>query len=152
MKIGIIVCLLFVAVIASAEDFQDTVFIKFYQALDSLEHIKNEIIPVTFEFDNKTYNGYEIVFETKWSLLDKDTDPMDMFYPYENSYWCKAGWRADIRLCGDGPGSTVYMIRNDNFFCIIHWEFVSYIDDNGEFVTGDELSGRIKCGTETIEK
>ncbi|MEA2096086.1 MAG: hypothetical protein U9P73_05265 [Candidatus Cloacimonadota bacterium] len=151
-KKWIIIYFLFIAVIASAEDFQDTVFIKFYQALDSLEHIKNEVTTATFEFDNKTYNGYEIVFETKWSLLDKDVSPMSMFYPYENSYWYNVGWRADIKFCADGPSSTNYLIRNDKYFCIVRWEFLSYIDDNGEFVTGDELSGKIQCGTEIIEK
>jgi len=52
MKIGIIVCLLFIAVAVSAEDFHDTVFVQFYQALDSLNHIKNEVTPATFEFDS----------------------------------------------------------------------------------------------------
>ena len=151
-KKWIIILFLFIVVIASAEDFQDTIFIKFHQALDSLNFMKNEIVPAIFEFDNKTYNGYEITFETKWSLLDKDTDSMYMFYPYENSYWYKTGWRADIRFCADGPGSTSYLIRNGESFCTIRWEFVSYIDDNGEFVEGDELSGRIKCGTEIIGK
>lgn len=147
----IILCLLIIAKTASTEDFQDSVFVQFYQALDSLEHINNEIAPVTFEFDNKTYNGYEIIFETKWSLLDKDTNPMDIFYPYENNYWYNTGWRADIRFCADGPGSTNYLIRNGKFFCIISWEFVSYIDDNGEFVTGDVLSGKMQCATKIIE-
>ena len=150
MKKWIIICLLFIALAASAKDFDDTVFIQFHQALDSLKHIKNEVTPAIFEFDNKTYNGYEIIFETKWSLLDKD--PTDMFYPFEDSYWHNAGWRADIRFCADGPGSTLYLIRNDKFFCIIRWEFTAYIDDNGEHVSGDELSGRMKCGTETIKK
>ena len=144
MKKWIILFLLFIAVVVSAEDFQNTVFIKFYQALDSLKHLKNEIIPVTFESNDKTYNGYEIVFETKWSLLDKDVDPMSMFYPYENSYWYNTGWRADIRFCADGPGSTYYLIRNGDFFCTVRWDFVSFIDDNGEDFIGDELSCRIK--------
>lgn len=152
MKKWIIIYLLFIAIIASADDFHDTVFIQFHQALDSLKHIKNEVIPVTFEFNDKTYNGYEILFETKWSLLDKDVDPMGMFYPYEYSYWYNAGWRADIRFCADGPGSTFYLIRNGEFFCTIRWDFVSYIDDNGEHVSGDELSGWIQCATETIKK
>ncbi len=152
MKKWIIVCWLFIAVVISAEDFQDTVFIKFYQALDSLEYIKNEITPATFEFNDKTYNGYEIIFETKWSLLDKNVDLMDMFYPYEDSFWHKAGWRADLRFCADGPGSTFYLIKNGDFFCIIRWEFVSFIDSNGDFITGDELSGKIQCSTEIIEK
>ena len=151
MKKWIIVCFLIIAVAVSADDFHDTVFIQFHQALDSLKHIKNEVTPATFEFDNKTYNGYEIIFETKWSFLDKDTDPMSTFYPYEDSYWYNAGWRADIRFCADGPGSTFYLIRNGEFFCTIRWDFVSYIDDNGEFVTSDELSGRIQCAAETIE-
>lgn len=148
----IIIYFLFIVVIASAENFDDTVFIKFYQALDSLNFIKNEIAPTAFEFDNKTYNGYEIIFETKWSLLDKDIDPMDMFYPYENSYWYNAGWRADTRFCADGAGSTFYLIRNGDLFCTVRWEFVSYIDDYGDYVTGDELSGKIQCAVEIIEK
>jgi len=152
MKKWIILCLLIIAITGSAEDFQDSVFVQFYQALDSLEHIKNEITPVVFEFDNKVYNGYEIIFETKWSLIDKDKDPMDMFYPYENNYWYNTGWRADIRFCADGPGSTSYLIRNGEFFCTIRWYFVAYIDDNGNFVEGNELSGRIQCGIEFIEK
>ncbi len=149
MKKWIIVCLLFIAVIVSAEDFHDTVFVPFYQALDSLKHIKNDVAPATFEFDNKTYNGYEIIYETKWSLLDKD--PTGMFYPFEDSYWYNAGWKADIRFCADGPGSTLYLIRNGEFFCIIRWDFVSYIDDDGEHVSGDDLSGRIQCAVEIIE-
>ena len=151
-KKWIIICFLFIVVIASAEDFDDTIFIQFHQALDSLGHIKNEIAPAAFEFDNKTYNGCEIIFETKWSLLDKDTDPMDMFYPYENSYLYKAGWRADLRFCADGPGSTFYLIRNGKFFCIVRWEFTAYIDDSGEYVTGDVLWGKIQCAVDIIEK
>ena len=77
---------------------------------------------------------------------------MEMFYPYENSYWYKAGWKPDIRFCADGPGSTFYLIRNGEFFCTVRWEFVSYIDDNGDYITGDELSSRIQCGIEIIEK
>ena len=82
MKTWIIVCFLFIAVIVFAEDFNDTVFVQFYQALDTLKHIKNEVTPATFKLwgSNKTYNGYEIIFETKWTLLDKNTDPMRMFY------------------------------------------------------------------------
>ncbi|MDA3812658.1 MAG: hypothetical protein PF570_00235 [Candidatus Cloacimonetes bacterium] len=152
MKKWIILYFLFIVVIASAEDFNDTIFIQFHQALDSLIHIKYQVTPATFKFKNKTYAGYEIVFETKWSLLDKDTDPMSMFRPLKRNYWYASGWRADIRFCADGPGSTFYLIRNGEFFCTIRWEFVSYIDDNGEYVTGDELSGRIQCGTEIIEK
>jgi len=152
MKKWIIIYLLFIVVVSSAENFHDTVFVPFYQALDSLKHIKNEVAPATFEFDNKTCDGYEIIFETKWSLLDKDTDPMSMFYPYEDSYWFNAGWRADISFCADGPGSTFYLIRNGEFFCTVRWYFVSYIDDDGEFVTGDELSGKMQCATKIIER
>ena len=150
MKKWIIIYLLFIAVVLSAEYSNETMCIQFHQALDSLKHIKNEIVPATFEFDNKTYNGYEIIFETKWSLLDKD--PTDMFYPYEDSYWYNAGWRADLRFCADGPGSTFYLIRKGEFFCTIRWEFTAYIDDNGEHVSGDDLSGRIRCATEIMEK
>ena len=150
MKKWIIVCLLFFAVAASAEDFHDTVFIQFYQALDSLKHTKNEFAPATFEFNNKTYNGYEIIYETKWSLLDKD--PTGMFYPFEDNYWYNAGWRADIRFCADGPGSTFFLIRKGEFFCTIRWEHTAYIDDNGEHVSGDDLSGIIRCATENISK
>lgn len=151
MKKWIIICLLFIAIVVSAENFHDTVFVQFYQALDSLKHIKNEVTPTTFKFRNKTYTGYEIVFETKWSLIDKEADPMIMFRPFKGNYWYSAGWRADIRFDADGPGSTHFVIRNGEFFCTIRWEFVSYIDDNGEFVTGDELSGRIRCATEIKE-
>ena len=150
MKKWIIICFLIIAVVVSAEDLSDTVFVQFHQALDSLKHIKNEIVPATFEFNNKTYNGYEIIFETTWSLLDKD--PTGMFYPFEDSYWYNAGWRADIRFCADGPGSTLYLIRNGKFFCIIRWEFTAYIDDDGEHVSGDDLSGWIQCAAEIIER
>ncbi|NQV19238.1 MAG: hypothetical protein HQ534_11945 [Armatimonadetes bacterium] len=124
MKNWIILYLLFAAIVLYAENRNETVCIQFHQALDSLNHTKNEIVPTSFEFENKTYEG---------------------------SYWYKAGWRADIRFCADGPGSTFYLIRNGKFFCTVRWYFVSYIDDNGEFIAGDELSGRIQCAVETIE-
>ena len=152
MKKWIIAFLIFIAVDALAENICPPIFIQFHQALDSLKHIKNEVAPATFEFDNKTYNGFEIVFETKWSLLGQNEDPMTMFYPYEDSFWYNIGWRADIRFCADGPGSTFSLIRNGEFFCTVRWYFVSYIDDNGELVTGDELSGKIQCALEFIEK
>ena len=151
MKKWIIFYLLLTVKVVYAENLNETVCIQFHQALDSLKHTKNEIVPSSFEFEKKTYEGYEIVFETKWSLLNKDIYPMDMFYPYEDSYWYKAGWRADIRFCADGPSSTFYLIRNGKIFCTVRWFFVSYINDNGEFITGDELSGRIQCAVETIE-
>ncbi len=153
MKKWIVTCLLFIAVAAYAENLNETVCIQFHQALDSLNHTKNEIVPTSFEFENKTYEGYEIVFETKWSLLDKEIDPMDMFYPYEGNFWYNAGWRADIRFCADGPGSTFYLIRNSDVFCTIRWYFVSYIDEKtGKYVAGDDLSCKIQFGIEIIQK
>jgi len=120
---------------------------KFQKKLLNLKHQKNVVESVTFEFNNKVYNGCELSFETKWSDIGMEKDPIDMFSPYEGSELFQKGWRSDHRYMADGPGASLNVIKNGDILCTVKWYFVSYIDEKtNELVTGDDLSCQIRCG------
>lgn len=148
MKKFILVFLLFLPVVLIAAESDKTICVPFYQELEKLEHQEISVNPAQFEFDNKVYDGCEIVFKTKWSLLKDETDPMNTTYPETGSDLYLAGWRIDEKFSADGPGSTSYVLRNGEKVCIVEWSYVAYIDEEtGEFVSGDDILCKIRCGT-----
>lgn len=141
--------LLLIPSLVAASSPTDLVCSDFHRILNGIKHLKNEVGPASFELNGKRYKGCEVVFETKWSLIGKETDPESLFYATEGSALYRLGWRVDHKYTADGPGSTSYVIRKGSIACTVSWYFTAYIDEKtNKIVTGDELSGRIKCGTE----
>lgn len=151
-KIAIVLILFLPAVLIAAEP-EGTICSPFQQKLEEIKHLELNISPAQFEFDGKTYDGCEIVFKTKWSLMKEGFDPMNSTYPEEGGDLYNAGWRVDEKFSADGPGSTHYTLRNGEKVCIIYWSFVAYIDEKtGEYVSGDDIVCRMMCGAEGILK
>ncbi|MBI3015539.1 MAG: hypothetical protein HYY65_10870 [Candidatus Tectomicrobia bacterium] len=144
----LLVLLTLFAVPAWAADPPPEVCEEFRRALPIYKHIQNETRPATFEFDGKPYRGCEVVFKTRWSLIGANVQPapQTLLSASESGEMYRKGWRADLRYDADGRGSTSYVIRREDMFCRVLWEFVAYVDEKTkEVVSGDDLSGEVQC-------
>ncbi len=147
-KIAIALLMFLPAVLVAAEP-EGTICAPFYQKLEKIEHLKLTVSPAKFEFYGKAYDGCEIVFKTKWSLMKEGYDPMNSTYPKVGSDLYNAGWRVDERFSTDDPGATFYVLRNGEKVCTIIWSHEAYIDEKiGELVTGDDILCNVRCGKE----
>lgn len=148
IKKFVIAFLLFLPAALIAAEPDKTICTPLLQELEKLKHQEISVSPAQFEFDNTVYEGCQIIFKTKWSMLKGESDPMNVTNPIEGSPLYESGWRIDGKFSADGPGSTFYIIRNGEKLCIVEWSYEAYIDEETEeFVSGDDLLCKIRCGT-----
>ncbi|MBN1573327.1 MAG: hypothetical protein JW984_09050 [Deltaproteobacteria bacterium] len=147
-KIAIVLLLFLPAVLIAAEP-EEKICSPFHQKLEKIEHLELTVSPAKFEFDGKAYEGCEIVFKSKWSLMKEGSSPMNETYPEEGGALYNAGWRVDENFSADGPSSSYYILRNGWKVCIVEWSYEAYFDEKtGDYVTGDDIVCNVKCGTE----
>ena len=93
--------------------------------------------------DGKKYEGCEVQFVTNDVLLAGKRAPD--FEAVKGSAMHRRGWRENISMRADGPGTGSFGIEKGTMLCLVSHAQPSYIDDDGTFVQSETLSMTIQC-------
>lgn len=94
-------------------------------------------------FDGKFYDGCELRFETTEALLSEQRVPV--LEAIEGTELYRLGWRADLSIGADGPGTRLSAVRKENSVCLVSESQPAYLNDAGEIVQDDELKIVVQC-------
>lgn len=140
-----IVLFFFIPVMATCQQSNDPCNY-FYKELKKIPHEKIDSHKgiITFDWDQKEYEGCEINFISNDSLMTKGF-PLFWPDPKNNKYLYQLGWQSNKNYSADGPGTTLYGIEKKNILCLISERQPAYIDESGKKVQELKISVTIEC-------
>lgn len=128
---------------ATPEQTDGCVFL--FRILEAAPHRALSLEPGTHVslYDGESYTGCQIDFEAVASELPAEDERLLSVGPGTDLY--NRGWRLDNTIAADGPGTSLFAIRNETSLCVVDEAQPAYLDDDGEIVASDTLSITIQC-------